>query len=951
MQSNGRLEPLDAYDARDMPPRRHDITPEVFRRFMTYERTLVANDTSPSIPQADFGSTSPLMEAGLLPSEGQGPARRRIRGMPKRVHNAPRSTSIEADACKRQAHINTPAVLPRLVTEHDTFNPSGRSDTSLRSPDHPSARTQSENQGTKGSPVASHALSQRFEQLHVTPQERTQSDTDAAEMPDTAENGDSGSDTHFRFPRLPAKLTDDGFHYRQRAAQFILLYSQQASPEKLSKYNRLSSPLSYGPYESSKTAANSRRTNGASRASSCALESTNCSTTHQDDESIHSHHRNHNATDDESEYLDFDACRTAHLGNKKKRKSSRFSSPGLPVFASVSTLDKSLSRRDLAQHGTLLESPRANEPGKDRALVDTTNVSRLTGSQLQHQHKPIGGYAPSSHPFSIRFHTLVRLPPRQSSGEHQRLILRGRIRARLAPIFQQRRLKRIEEGVREEREYQARQQAREAQAKFEADAYESTTPEKRAPPRRVNKAGKRAQAIRGSSSAAKPLTIAEIRAKAAAAASGGAFNATTVYPVKTIGSASPKQIDSQTKDASPKVQSKMQPSLSPERSASKPNSHAYELSKMQSTQSESWVASAAAQLASEPKLSLPTSLFDFRMSSAVTLRLRELRSQLDVATHNLSDTVRQGDTHAEAKAFSEAVVASPSAPAPGLTTRSVAATIQNDGPSDALQPWVRDEYQHRLVEQQQMTSQSRSPANTPASVSPSLGAPRPSNVDSSTSRQTRHPPSAIPAKPSSAAPSRTGATSANGRRTLNNRATNRKPSESAHKHTAACKHGTPRQHGNGSALFTDDDWICIFCEYELYYGEAPLMLRACRNRKKLVENKSKAKTKAQAALSKKSSSAKPNGSASSGGYGHSHDHDDHEHHQGCEHDHEHTCHHDHGSSYGGSDDHYHDHHHHHRHGDDVHHQSYRHSGDDDVHRERCDCGNSIHSSDFDDEDK
>lgn len=69
-----------------------------------------------------------------------------------------------------------------------------------------------------------------------------------------------------------------------------------------------------------------------------------------------------------------------------------------------------------------------------------------------------------------------------------------------------------------------------------------------------------------------------------------------------------------------------------------------------------------------------------------------------------------------------------------------------------------------------------------------------------------------------------------------------------------------------SALFPDE-YICLFCEYALYYGTRPLLLKACRHRKNTV------KRKTQAEDNKKRREGKAAGPMpSSNSAGHHHDH-------------------------------------------------------------------------------
>lgn len=1001
---NGLLDPhhpMSLEHGSGQASRRHDITPEVFHRFMTYESSPLTAPIDFDIASLQSFPHHGSLIAGRGSNQLQSSSQRVIRALPLRSRNA----SLPSPSV-----VGTSDGLSRALPQDQAVS---RFVSQVKSEvdQDPSAISQS--------------LSNGIRQLRLSPQDKAEA-SDQLQTPVSGprfesatlrgSHGEPDADQHFRFPSLPAKLTDDGFHYRQRAAQFILLCSQEASAERLSMLNRLSLPLVRRSSLPSKHIGNTRRSdmrNGASLYSQFGTKST---ASLDEDGIIHSHCNGGHNSDDESEYLDFDACRSVHLGNKKKRKSSRASSPGVPVIESVSHLDKGQHTVDAPLPISMSSSHQRDFTGMtapDRAFADRTNTVDQQG--IGEGHKQTGNLAASSQSSSAHYRPFVRLPPRQSSGEHQRSIIRSRVRLRLARAFDQRRLELIEAHERTKKEQQAQREASAQQAhlRSEPDAPSPTSPERKAPPKRSSKAGKRAQVIRGGSSSAKSLTIAEIRelrSRASTASAGPqSVQKGTNAPLQMDKSPSPArktpqlsgqakqsthgdQMDSQ--KAPPMRRSQETSSVSPDRNrvAQIRNPGADTSAKRDVPQTES----DTGRKPSKSMPVLPTSSFDFRMSSAVTLRLRELRSQLDAATRNLSDTARAGDTHAVAQALSEAVAAPPLAPARPLNDSNLRSSSQLMRRSDTLPahapPWVRhaldfeDEQEYEEQQQQQANSRQRqvSPsvnkgrasAAIPSSVDPPLAAPQSRTGTLTPARKAK--PQSAPAAPhtTAASPSRPKAKAANGRRPAT-----RKPaatSDHSHKHGAACKHGFAhghgRQHGTNSAsgpgsnLFTDDDWICVFCEYELYYGEAPLMLRACRNRKKLVEKKSKARTKAKTALQKKSS-AKPNGCTCQhhddhlhdhGHHDHDHDHDHDHHHHGCEHDHDHGCDHSHShSSAYGSDD----HHHHHDHGDlhrghsyaDGKGSSYRHGHhdefDDDDHRDRCDCGNSIHSSDFDEEDK
>ncbi|PWN49086.1 hypothetical protein IE53DRAFT_163476 [Violaceomyces palustris] len=148
----------------------------------------------------------------------------------------------------------------------------------------------------------------------------------------------------------------------------------------------------------------------------------------------------------------------------------------------------------------------------------------------------------------------------------------------------------------------------------------------------------------------------------------------------------------------------------------------------------------------------------------------------------------------------------------------------------------------------------------------------------------------------------------------------------------------------------DGEWLCPFCEYELLYGEPPLMFKACRRRKKVVNTRKRAQERAKKAAS--------GGGLSSHAHGH---HTNHQHRHGhADHHHDHHHHH------------HHHHNHHHPHGlddeDDCcssHHDAHVEEEDEaggragatlgssrrsagikgGYSRERCSCGNPIHDSD------
>lgn len=996
-QPDTRRQQQHSYDAPNTPAQHSDNTPEIFRRFMTYESTML---TKQSPGSDDLGATGPMIDMGLshpanplnLSSHSPGTFRRPVRSMPKRAIDAPLAPS---------AAETTFSGLPRAYAgEHwaapfaagSPTNMNGPRDSVLVSPQAPTKPVPKQTADESGHlTVRSQTLSQRLEQLHVSPPDDLRTsrvdETWVSEAFKKGRDRTSPADgvTTFRFGSLPSKLTDDGFHYRQRAAQFILLCSQGASPERLSKLNRLSSPLTRSPSAFSKT--------GSKGAVPFAPYEENRSGFINGDENFHSHNMTYNASDDESEYLDFEACRTTHLCNKKKRKSSRYSSPGLPALGSMSSVDKSPQSYATEVPPHYPRNSTAREPGG--ALVDKTNTFQQSTHQIRYDQasKQERDFPDSAQLSSFGQPRFVRLPPRQTSGEYHKAGLRSRIRARLAHIFYQRKLIRIEQEARAVRDQQIRREAREEHIHLEAEAQESHSPGRRLPPKRMSKAGKRAQAIRGGSSPAKPLTIAEIRKRAAAAASGGGAQSSPNSAVKVKSSPSPsrhapaepaqgarssthgerfeRKKDLGSPDSLPPSSAPLQYEQGASRSSSRADEQASAVSPHIARHNEAEKASARMAIARQSKLVVPVASFDFRMSSSVSLRLRELRAQLDTASRSLSDNARQANGHAATAVLGDTVAAAP--PTTGTDSqpghRFPGSTRYDHSLLNGTLPWVRG----TLASQQQLELQQQGTATTtrqvrdppPISAAPLREAPAASShLRNASSTPPKNRSSTASPKATSASPPRTKSNAAtDGRRGMATAV--RKHGELTHRHGATCKHGHANRHahvtGSGSNLFTDDDWICVFCEYELYYGETPLMLRACRNRKKLVEKKTRAKTKASAAMEQKKG-GKSN-TADWEGCHHHHDHDhehDHRHH-GCDYDHDYASQHEHGSTCGSYDCRDHGHHHH----DDEHvgeketpHRRTSHSKVDadharthgDGHRERCDCGNSIHSSDFNDDD-
>jgi hypothetical protein len=81
---------------------------------------------------------------------------------------------------------------------------------------------------------------------------------------------------------------------------------------------------------------------------------------------------------------------------------------------------------------------------------------------------------------------------------------------------------------------------------------------------------------------------------------------------------------------------------------------------------------------------------------------------------------------------------------------------------------------------------------------------------------------------------------------------------------------TREQNGNinvQSLVVPQEEWICLFCEYSLFYGEEMEYRRAVRNRKKVLKRRRRARERAAAAASGVSAVMKNGGEVVAGGEG------------------------------------------------------------------------------------
>ncbi|PWZ01071.1 hypothetical protein BCV70DRAFT_89026 [Testicularia cyperi] len=837
-------------------------------------------------------------------------------------------------------------------------------------------------------------------------------------------------ETGFRFDHVPSTLYDESYYYRQRAAQLILLFAHEADPAKLAALARSSLPSSTISAAAADQSApkSSHLGNTKGRSERHGADDQHATGTQISDACSEA------SGESDGDLLDFDICQSAHFGNKKKRKSSRSTSPG-PALSSSTTSTPAVTGKSRAATPSAVEGEVAASRRAAKGLPLATNSKILNNAQLREAEldpnftRSGGSTAPVSDPegttASATQSSTVHLwyLPRQTRSQREQSAMRHRIRARLMQIFLRRRAQRREDTEKLKRAEIARREALEEKKRAQEAVMAPVTPEKK-PQKRISKAEKRAQALRGSGGGGKAMSIAAIRARTAGNSGSPSKPANAESAQSVPSKFSPPRAppettsvqdhdnsravkvvpdmslpdDSRKEKASTASGSRLDPSVALPTENASDHSNVTDDNRLNEANAE-----ATADL-TKGMNGLSLSPFDFRMPSLTAVRLRELRSQVNTASSSLTDSLGQGNDSEAVADLSETLdrvsihpdTTQVGSVAPAHTTHTAQRGAIDRGAGYVAGPTPGNPPPHHLIPATPPRSNQMGSSSMRSSPSDNPNAPAARALEAASTRTKK-----VPSKSKASG-------TASGRRKAAAAAHSQSHSHAhgSHGDERTCGHAghTGGVGGALSALFTPDDWICIFCEYELYYGEPPLMLRACRNRKKLVAKKNKAKVKAKAAIEGTRPANAPrthrhhdhdhghshgnNGNDHGHGHGsccdHDHDHghshgnngNDHGHGHGscCDHDHAHSRAHDHVHDYDphnhcdhhcehgyDGDAHYPDDHHVHgaKHSSQAGHNHDRHDRGsrsdhpdhfDGPERERCDCGNSIHESDFENDD-
>lgn len=361
-------------------------------------------------------------------------------------------------------------------------------------------------------------------------------------------------------------------------------------------------------------------------------------------------------------------------------------------------------------------------------------------------------------------------------------------------------------------------------------------PEKRAQ-KRLTKAERRAQALRSASGAPKISSIAAIKARAGQASVG-----VTGLPSPNTPSAAGAKSKGSAVMSSPqgghRAQTK-EPELSNKLSESKRNTSS---------------ADAPVSPSSSSVVQPPSGPFVFACASPIAARLATMRAEVEMLQSKLADTLKPIDdaVAAAANALAKMDAGDESAGA------SAAAALQA---AKIAMPYPRSNSNsvgvaasHAQIPSAIATSHIAPLSPLDEDVSRPRGSPRSSGNGEGLPKSGKVSPAAE--SPSTSPPKMSRRRKAN----LNNvhHRANYIPSRvpfdplhsQGHSHHAPASDSAGHSgldHPATTCSLFPDEWMCIFCEYEMFYGEPPLMLRACKNRKKLVTTRKRAQARAHKA--------------------------------------------------------------------------------------------------------
>ncbi|SPO40811.1 uncharacterized protein PSFLO_06293 [Pseudozyma flocculosa] len=754
----------------------------------------------------------------------------------------------------------------------------------------------------------------------------------AAETANLAAAATESDPTTFKFTDLPVSVQNQGFYYRQRMAQIVLSCADEAKAAHFALMSR----YYMKPFEQQAGPPPAPPVERANR-----IQEVAASTVSGDD-----------CCGDDSDGADDSGAEFAWLentGNKKKRKNAR--STESAEMASAHAMS------------SLSSAAAAGLPAASAPPASTTNRSTLSGgageglglgqallpsdaSSRSAPYLPIASNDEYERGFE-RFPTAreadTYAPLRQMPyklripySSRAKALLRERLRAYFRRVRAQRARQREEED-------EAARQA-EAQELAEEAERQARLAAERKPQKRLTKAEKKAQARRGGAGGPKPMSIAAIKAARSDASQAQGLT----QPAQ--GSEAPDGAASGNKQADAQAQA-----VESGPAGGQPGEG---IKKADSEDEVELLLGSRAAHGLVSHVDAPRSSFDFNVRSPIADSLEALRASMSAVSLQINSSLgplgpldgtladvmdkaaREGSADLARRNPSEpykslpasrsasSTIARAGTPSTAPRTSSTPTPNRGSAPSSATAagatavrqtPASASNPSPNVKARAQSTSHSHNAAGASAVAGTSIS----SGVGPTTQTATSPPLHSPPPKMT-----RRKKATMNNVHHRANYVPSRMPSDGPRNGGKA--HGEKEQppgldHPSTTCGLFDGEWMCVFCEYELLYGEPPLMFRACRSRKKIVANRKRAQARARRAAEGGSTTA------TAGGSHHHH------HHQSHHHNHPHTDHaHDSyetprrkaGSGSGGTK---------------SAHRSSRTSQSNA--RERCSCGNSIHESD------
>ncbi|KAN0061556.1 hypothetical protein ACQY0O_006403 [Thecaphora frezii] len=638
----------------------------------------------------------------------------------------------------------------------------------------------------------------------------------------------------FKFRDLPISMMNQGFYYRQRMAQIVLSCADEAKAAHFALMSRYyMKPFEQGgppPAPHSSREAGSVGQNVAA------------STVSGDD-----------CCGDESDGCDDSGAEFAWLentGNKKKRKSAR-SSEGSEVVPANAQAPVSVNGSGVST----LAGGAVPAEGFGASAGVTPIAPRLP--------LPIKSDGTRREPFQLP-DTEIKVPPprlilsksRIPYSSRGKASQREKLRMRFRRIRARRLRMREEEEAAREAEAQELAEEAERQARLAAE---------KKPPKRLTKAERKAQARRGGSGAPKPMSIAAIRA----ARSDQSHNlGQGANPSQSQTQAQPTSAAPARSTEAPRTGGSMRESVASGGARAETTSAAGRTEKVDSEDEVEFLLGSDSADGTSSLVEVPQCAFEFAVKSPIADSLEALRASMSAVSLQINNSLGPLDGSFADVMNRAALNGSADLPPRALLDPTVAplplrSIPPSQGATRATTPSVATPTTQRALSTPPSNKAFAASANQAPSAyahaSPSVKARAPVTAATGTIGATTTATSSSAANVAPAAPPLHSPPPKLTRRkkaTMNNvhhRANyvpSRMPSDGPRqtKKNGGDKAQPPGlDHPSTTCGLFDGEWMCVFCEYELLYGEPPLMFRACRSRKKIVANRKRAQARARRA--------------------------------------------------------------------------------------------------------